>query len=264
MKEIFDFKRFGKTLCYDLDNLRNRYGLSLLIISCLPVVMFVFFWLFYIVLGGDYKAMVLSSRISAFVCAAFTLVMTMPVKTYGFLTEKKAGSQWLTLPASTFEKFLSMLVTVLVIVPLFFGAVYLLSDFILSVCVPEYGRCIAGMRLSDVESEVTAYLQLTYGGVFGTLYYTWVINALVFTLGAIFFKKAKVSKTILCILVFVIIFTQICVLVVKHPDGIISMAENWSADQAVSRINLTVNLISLTLIALLCGGIFWRLKTLKH
>lgn len=264
MKEIFDFKRFGKTLCYDLDNLRNRYGLSLLIISCLPVVMFVFFWLFYIVLGGDYKSMVLSSRISAFVCAAFTLVLSMPVKTYGFLTEKKSGSQWLTLPASTFEKFLSMLVTVLVIVPLFFGAVYLLSDFIMSVCIPEYGKCIAGMRMPDIEDDISVYLHLTQGGVFGTLYYSWVINALVFTLGAIFFKKAKVSKTILCILVFSIIVTQICVIVVKHSAGIINMAENWSAEQAVNRFNLTVNLISLTLIVLLSGGIFWRLKTLKH
>ena len=33
MKEIFDFKRFGKYFVYDLNNVYARYGLSLLIMG---------------------------------------------------------------------------------------------------------------------------------------------------------------------------------------------------------------------------------------
>ena len=64
------------------------------------------------------------------------------VRSYGYLTEKKAGSNWLMVPASKAEKFVSMLLMVCIVIPLLFFVVYMVLDGFLSLVDPTYGQAL--------------------------------------------------------------------------------------------------------------------------
>lgn len=269
MNNIFDIKRFGSYLMYDLRNLKSNYLLSMLIIGLMPVIHFLIQYVTAFVFNGTVPDYV-SAFVPAIAFGAFiALVLTMPAKLYGGITERRFGSSWLMIPASTLEKWLSLVLMVCVIVPLGTAVAFLASDAALSALVPSYGESFLSTLLElprGMEEEMDGIMNIN---LFGIGYVGWVINVLFFTLGALFFKRNKAAKTILCGFALFMLLMISMVVVVRNgwsPEGLFGTAE-MSVDfieGAVSKINLIVNVALVLVCGLELAGIYWLLHRTQH
>ena len=264
MKKIFSFDRFFKYFKYDLVNAKSNFGLSMLILGFMPLMVYIIANLFSLVFSGEWVSGEAGTAMSAMAMGATFVISSiiLGVKLYGSLTDKKAGSNWIMIPASTFEKFLSMFLIVFIIVPVCLAVMLVVSDLILSL-VPGYTSVTSWIN-KGVSTMADNGLKVKY---LPMLWLMWGQYALAFLLGAIIFKKAKVGKTILWMFIIGtvsgIVFTKIL--------GVTDMAEHFMSsmsDASVSgiqsRVNWFLNISWFGWVAVLAAGIFWRLKTIKH
>ena len=220
MNNIVDFKRFGNYFLYDLRRAKNNYGLSLLLLGTMPVIIFTLFQLIRLIFiresgvvePDELKVMIVFTSITVAILGA-------GAKIYGFVTEKRAGSDYLMLPASTFEKWLSVVLMVCVVLPVILFGLMFASDTLLHWVFPvAYGSRIVDMDF--LQGISTGLLNLEETGFYfnfpAVLFLNWCESLLVFTLGAVCFKKAKVAKTLLCIFGFSMIMSTLMVILTGH------------------------------------------------
>ncbi len=204
MNNTFDIKRFWKYFVYDLTNAKNNCGLTLLILGGMPVFMFFFYELFSFIGAGSFSPVHLGAKIPSIITAFAVAALYFPAKHYGLITDKKAGSSWILLPASKLEKWFSMLLVTCVVVPAFMLAETAACEGLLGLIFPNtYGEMtIAGMAGGlntawnelSIDGGITLLMSWPY-----TLYLAWCFTILVFTLGSICFKKSKIGKTFLAL-----------------------------------------------------------------
>ena len=293
-KDIFDFRRFGKYFVSDLKTCSANYGLSLLTISLLtPLALYVITVVFNLILHMGWEGPSLAFRSAVFGIAMFCMVVTMPVKCYGGLTDKQYGSFWLTLPASRLEKFLSMLIITCIVAPVTGITLYLGLDALISAmdktCGGSLGfglmQLLEGMgdlngAISDLKMNLGSEGIVIEDGtekLFKQIASPWMYiddmfcMMLPFLLGAICFKKGKTVKTFLAMAVFStalsIIATPI-VLAMLNPyiAGIkAGMDVNEILNSGLVRnLSWTDTLSDTALNVALLVGIWFRIKTLKH
>lgn len=269
MSNTFNINRFGKYFRYDLFNARNQFGLSLLILGCLPIITFVFTELFSAVFLSEWADNVVPARVLAIVAAVLVTVITFPAKAYGKLTEKKAGSNWILLPASVFEKWLSMMIISIVVLPICLFGLLFVSDSLLALCFPaQYGSALftrEGINLFKLMIDGDNSLSFNVAGV---IFFDWCNNILIFTLGAIVFKKSKAGKTILCLFLFGCIvgsiFAAIFGTAQLDNDDLVRLFRNWTINDAFRAINIFVNSCYLIMMGLVSTALYFRMKTIKH
>ncbi len=203
------------------------------------------------------------------------LVMSIPAKMYGRLTERRKGSDWLMIPASAFEKFLSMVLIACVATPVSFFVLSGCCDWLLSVVFPEYYgasntvhvwnslfRTDFGLNDNSLLSTSASSLTLI---LFGSL----CINILAFTLGAICFKKGKGGKTILCYFALSILLSTILVAFFGHggsfdSDDFENLVTNMTAQKAQHLINFVINSAFFVILGGLLTAIYFRIKTIRQ
>ena len=97
--DIFDFRRFGKYFASDIRTCAANYGLSLLALTMLaPIATELITAGFSLLLDLTWQGAWLGLRVGVFAIAMLCLVVTMPAKCYGKLTDKQYGAFWLMLP----------------------------------------------------------------------------------------------------------------------------------------------------------------------
>ena len=266
MNNIFDFKRFGKYFLYDLRTAKNKYGLSLLILGTLPISTFVIFELFSLIFTQQFASVAMAMKYMQFFAAVVVVLLGAGTKIYGNLTEKKAGSNFLMLPASTFEKWLSMGLIVCFVLPIVLFVLQLGSDALVSFLFPNtYGdRLLALVPMQELKDT------LLENGVrvnwLGIILLEWSEYVLTFTLGAICFKRSKVAKTILCIFAISMVLSTIGMIIVGHNG---TFYFNWfdqfdTVTEAVRSLNWTLSIAFTVYVGGLLGGIYYHIRTLKH
>ena len=289
----FNFRRFGKYFSTDIRTCWSNYGLSLLTISIFtPVFFYILITTFHLILNSSWDGPDMGLRFFVFCIALACLVITMPVKCYGKITEKQYGTFWLTLPASRLEKFISMFLMTCIIFPIAGIATYLAVDAL--ICAFDHtcgNNLIAGgmelirnmgdikeltMNLVDesVTIEDAALIQEIVSQMNSPLLYIDEIFGITlpFLLGAIFFKNGKTVKTILVLFALSTVFSI----------SITPIMENWASevmtglndgtavirklfDNGLFRNLALIDTISDTVLNLaLMTGIWFRIKTLKH
>jgi len=200
---------------------------------------------------------------TAFGTMVFVLVLTFPVKTYGKLLDKKEGTAFLTLPASTFEKFLSMLTIGAVVVPVIVISLFWGSDQLLSVIDKTYNPSYSISEFnSSFQENISNYVSSV--NVYAILYLVLVALILYFLLCSILFKKARIGKGILIIIALLFFVGLYFESTGGHWNFLGSNLENLNAAELERRINLFLNLGFLMVFSILDVGIYLRLKTLKH
>lgn len=266
MNNTFNPARFGKYFLHDLRNAKNNYWLALLITGCAPVLGFICYRTIFLLTGGVATPSV-STQISVMITALFAILLTFPVKVYGDLTEKKTGSEWLMIPASSFEKWLSMILISCVVLPVCFYILLFGTDAILAALFPSSWPAAAFGKVVSLKGLVTEETE----GLFKTdgillLFAEWPESILVFLLGAICFKKGKVGKTILVFFLFWMIVSGLVTLFGLWTDFNIEVTSFTDADAV--RILNKMRVIIWTLLAVytaaLMAGVYARIKTLKH
>ena len=274
MNKVFDIKRFGKYLVYDMRRAQSQYLISGAILSALPLLCFVVSQIFSFVFNGrPSEAMSSTYATVAASIAVLIFVFTFPVKMYGEITSKQYGSSFLLLPASSFEKSLSMILTACVLVPLAIVAVFLCCDTLLSLCFSDtYGtnliKILFGLK-KELYDATEGALEIHLGL---PVYLSFCNYMLCFCLGSIFFKRNKAAKTFLVLIalssVFGSILGSIMVADIFGFEGIFdAFQRDFNADTVNSImgwVNGTVYGLNILEFCLLSAGIYFRIKTLKH
>ena len=92
---------------------------------------------------------------------------------------------------------------------------------------------------------------------------TVITTSLTFLIGALYFRKNKVGKTILVLIGLTLVFTLFtCLAVSVDADWLTDFAEE--PDLSLSRIRTAGYVINIVIILALCAWTYLRVKTLKH
>lgn len=271
MNNTFDIKRFWNYFKYDFTGARNDAGLTLAILGAMPFFGFFCTQAFALILNGHVTHYGIYGKIASIVTAVIIAVLFFPAKHYGPLTEKKRGSDWLMLPASRLEKWLSMLLLTCLVVPAFLLAGLAVTDGLLSLI-------FNGTYGSTAISQISSSMNLLWGEFRteeGRLAISWPFalylnlceQMLLFTLGAIYFKKSKVGMTFLSCFLLMMLFSMGSIAFMKAL-GISDWAvgpENISQEGFIIRLmNIIVYSVYLLFFAIMDLLIYLRIKTLKH
>ena len=291
--DIFNFRRFGKYFATDFRTCWANYGLSLLTISLLsPLVLYVIIVTINQIMHNTWDGPDIGLRVFAFAVAMICMVVTMPVKCYGKITEKQYGSFWLTLPASRLEKFISMILMTCIIVPVSGALLYLGLDALICAFDHTCGQNLfAGgtellqrmgeakdVRLNLIDESITIEDATLAQEIVRQMNNPWMYIdeifcfTLPFLLGAVFFKNGKTVKTFIALFAISTVTGMICSPIMTNwvmemfnnlnedPDAILQMFNNKLFKNLVLIDTVTDTVTNLALMA----GIWFRIKTLKH
>ena len=291
--DIFNFRRFGKYFATDLRTCRANYGLSMLTLSLLPpVVLYVIVATINQIMHNTWDGPDIGLRVFAFAVAMICMVVTMPVKCYGKITEKQYGSFWLTLPASRLEKFISMILMTCIIVPVSGALLYLGLDALICAFDHTCGQNLfAGgtellqrmgeakdVTLNLIDESITIEDATLVQELVRQMNNPWMYIdeifcfTLPFLLGAVFFRNGKTVKTFIALFAISTVTGMICSPIMTNwvmemfnnlnedPDAILQMLNNKLFKNLVLIDTITDTVTNLALMA----GIWFRIKTLKH
>ena len=266
MNNVFDIKRFGNYFLYDLRRGWNNYGISLLILGIMPALVFLVYQFFSIISGNGVGETPDEMKFMGLILTSVVVIFGAGAKLYGFVTEKRAGSDFLMLPASTLEKWLSMVLITCLVLPIILFALLFATDGLMGLVFPTaYGDRIfqigLGQELTEMLNSEGIYFNFP-----AVIILNWCENILIFVLGAVCFKKAKVAKTLLCLAIVGMVFSTLLVAVL----GTSSIDPDWftehfaSPEKAINAFNLFLNIFYIVVLCGLLGGLYYRLRTLKH
>lgn len=291
--DIFNFRRFGKYFTTDFKTCWANYGLSLLTISLLsPLVLYVIIATINQIMHNTWDGPDIGLRVFAFAVAMICMVVTMPVKCYGKITEKQYGSFWLTLPASRLEKFISMILMTCIIVPVSGALLYLGLDALICAFDHTCGQNLfAGgtellqrmgeakdVTLNLIDESITIEDAALVQELVRQMNNPWMYIdeifcfTLPFLLGAVFFRNGKTVKTFIALFAISTVTGMICSPIMTNwvmemfnnlnedPDAILQMFNNKLFKNLVLIDTVTDTVTNLALMA----GIWFRIKTLKH
>ncbi len=292
-KDIFNFRRFGKYFMSDIRTCTANYGLTLVTLSCLILLAtYVLTVAMGLLFGGEWDGPGIGERAFVFLVAVVTSIIAMPSKCYGNITEKQYGSQWLMIPVSKTEKFISMIIMACIIVPVIACALFFSLDALICTLDPTCGNSVISWGIHWGENIVTSItnFQADMGSIghegisrlLSQLGNPWLYIddafgvVLPFLLGALVFKKGKIVKTFLSIAAVGMLASFITsplmmswtkdLMEIEAAGGTLDY-ENFSSifDSWFFRNIALVDTISDTIVNVaLLTAIYFRIKTLKH
>lgn len=156
---IFDFNRFGKVLSKDLRNLVNHFAGTVLFIASIDLLIFLV-----TSLSAPHAVIPHAVRLSIIIYGAYVAATIAPSILYGRINGKNKGIYYATLPASKFEKFVSMIIVCTLVAPIYSFVVSACVDTILTVlpfgCYSNYiWEKIPELDIPMAMSQVQLFLQ---------------------------------------------------------------------------------------------------------
>ena len=273
MNEIFDFKRFWTYFKYDLKQMWRNHSKAAILIGGAAAIFYVIWVLFSLVFTQTWHTPPIEARIMV-LGLGFAILEFYQVRTYGHLTEKKAGSAWLMIPASKTEKFVSMVLMTIIVLPLLFFVVYFLIDGFLALVDPTYGKALIVGGIGAYTDMVNALSELSaespilftpssfiFPGIVGVF-----CNFLYFLLCGICFKKNKLVGAIAILFGLSLVLSLLTGIFV--PRIFTNIDFNNMDDLQIARwvtgcMNAGV-IISCLLTVGLGWGVWRRIKTIQH
>ncbi len=273
MNEIFDFKRFWTYFKYDLKQAWRNHSKAAIMIGGASAIFYVIWVLASLVFTQHWSSPIIYARMGVFF-VAFAILELYMVRTYGHLTDKKAGSNWLMVPASKAEKFVSMLLMVCIVIPLLFFVVYMVIDGFLSLVDPTYGQALftgftgAYNKMLEVLAELGAESPIVFtpsSFIFPTIVSVFC-NFLYFLLCGICFKKNKLVSAIAILFGLSLVLSLLTGIFV--PRIFTNIDFNNMDDMQVARWLTGCMNAGVILSCLLTVGLGWgvwrRIKTIQH
>lgn len=275
MSNTFNFSRFGKYFVYDLKRQWKNIGMLMLIFALSPVIFYMLYMFFAALFDGGLMKLFSGMSIDGpsiwvrFGMAAVMItifVMLFPSRAYGEITDKAKGSEWLMLPASRLEKYVSMMLVTLLVIPIMYIVVYLLSDGLVCLFDKSCGGALMSFRINK---EIGSSDFVIPANGFWILASSIVENAIVFLLGGLIFKKWKVVGTVLVLFALQMVFSGLLSVFITNAD--LDWWGNWFADWTIRHadsidiwLNAFINFWLLLILAI-CGTWSWfRIKRLQH
>ncbi len=274
MNNIFNLQRFGRYLASDMKRsvLTNRY--SILTAACMSLIIYIGTIVMGLVFNFSWGGPQLGFRVITMLVAFAVICIVMPSKCYGFVTDKRLGSDWLLIPVSSLEKAISMILVSCIVIPAIFAICYLCLDGIICLFDKTCGESIISIIAKSSEIFATISENITNPEIDLSQIESFVNNpllliddimstSLVFLLGAIFFKTSKVGKTILAMIAFGMAISAVSSIlfsgIISDPDRLVGFMESVMNNLvAIDAIGDWLMILALS------TAIFFRIKTLKH
>jgi len=286
--EVFNMNRLGRYLMTDIKNAIARYGVSLLVIATVALTGYLLVGFFTMIVGAGWQSMPVAGRLFMMVLSFIVLTISAPAKIYGFITDKKEGSAFLMVPASSLEKTISMILVCCVILPFAFFAVYLSLDQIVCLIDAKCGDSLI-VAINNGQNVLTdAFVRISRESNnivpdYSSLATPWMYfddvaqGFLIFLLGALIFKSSKPAKTVGSLILISIALSMITTPIVMHgaierfkeaaasnmsPEEIFESFPfiSWSMKHAV-----LVDFLSDTIVNIgLAIAIYFRVRKIKH
>ncbi len=176
--ETFSLSRFGEYFILDLRNCFAKVGLTTLVCGLVPLILLVMVAATNFAVG-DPSVWIIENSVKDMVTAVTSIFyfLLIPISCYGLLTDKSAGSTSMMLPVSHTEKYASMVINSMIILPLTFAALYFATDAALWALFPA--------RYEDAATVMT---------MLSSFFMPWMVSAVGLT-GALLFKRGKGAKT---------------------------------------------------------------------
>jgi len=274
MNNTFNMKRAGNFFVYDLKTAKNNFLMSLIICGLMPAICFAFAMVFSLLLNQSPAEVAAPLQFLAVFVGTVIAIVNFPVKQYGALTDKKYGSDWLMLPASGFEKWLSMILMSFIVFPVCLFGLMLFTDWLLSVVFPSnYPQAIIAYdflttlsRIGGDTSELADLFPNFHWGL--EIFISFGSSVLFFVLGAVFFKRSKFAKSLLVLFALSTLFSFISMAVFGtssfDEETILRIVDGEDLSGFMRKFLDVCRLINAFWIALLGAGLYFRIKTLKH
>ena len=242
MNNRFDLKRFGQVVAEDWKLYLRRFGITLIVWTSLPILLWITSLVFDVVIDPGTRA----GFIAAFIIAT---VMTVPANMYGKANLSREGVSFAMLPATNSEKFLSMVLYCSIITPLFCGLGAWAVDSLLTLL--PFG----GFKEFVIPFSMD---HLFHNLLFAAMLF--LTESALFMLGNMIFKKRKTGKTFAWILLILFVLT----LIMQIPfieDGIIYIGEHIKSPEAAYWFGIAILLVITTCLNLLT---YRRIKNQKY
>lgn len=275
MNNTFNFNRFGKYFVYDLKRQWKNIGMLMLIFALFPIIFYMLYMFFAAIFDGGLLKIFTGIeidgpsggvRFGVFAVMSTIFVMLFPSRAYGEITNKAKGSEWLMLPASRLEKFASMMLISLVVIPLVYIVVYFLSDAFVCLLDKSCGDSLMSFRINK---EINSSDFIIPANGFWILAANIVEYVSIFLLGGLIFKKWKVVGTVLVLFALGMVFSGLFSAFITNADlewwgDRFSLWAITHADNIDLWLNAFLNLWLLLILAI-CGTWSWfRIKRLQH
>lgn len=267
--EVFNGSRFWNYFKYDATQMVRNHMRAAIGIGLSGLIVYVIVVGFCLLFNGEWTGPGIKARFMVFY-AASVILQLYQTRTYGYLTEKRKGSAWLMLPASTFEKWLSMILMTLIVIPVLFLVVSLTTDALVAALDPTVGNSLLysfshGMRdisgqLININGEYNTSWSVHF--LLPSMIVAFCANYLFFLLCGILFKKHKILSAFVIIFVVSSLFSIVASLLDINTN--VEVNDFAEAELFIRSIFNTVTWVSGLIAVGLAGGIFYRLKTLKH
>ena len=280
MNDTFDFKRFGQLLAYDGKKSFRTFGLTLLVLCCFPVLL----WIISFLVPADVHPMI---RRSNMYVALLLCVVLFPAKAFGDINLSREGVSFAMLPASKLEKFFSMVSCSLLAILAVVLGFYLVDAILTLLPFGGFKEFIKGDIFSEMNKQMTSSTaphelaweetimvtdfitkMMRYARIFIVITIL-TINAF-FLLGNTLFKKHKTAKTI-AIFFGISWALSLIFSVLLIPFGGLSWMENIMDSDDIEWIfgmMNTIAIVSLVVNALIALGLYvathLKLKNQKY
>ena len=195
MNQYFNINRFGKLFKKEFSE-RIPTIITISVIFSLILTLW-WFIAFLVHFTGSSSTSGPESRAVYLLLVVILMVISAPLILYYRCNHRRKGVDYITLPASFNEKFVSMLIHTLILFPIAIGICVLATDFVISTLNPEIFN---GSILSSGLLATWDYKS------FGTLWSIFIIFTLFLFCNAIY-KKNKTIKSIFSILLFFLIIS---------------------------------------------------------
>lgn len=278
MNNTLDFKRLGKVIKRDCASFISNLSLTLIILWAIPVI----FWLFSsLTPGNDHIEAI--SRIGFIKTLQTIILILAPARIYKYCNDSRQGIGYAMLPASSLEKFISMVFYCVIVAPIVYLVGALAVDSILAIFAGPYD----GFAISayfDSQAQIKQFFEThpmsfdeSWPLMFNSISPTFMILSSIFStlmlssifmLGNMVFKKRKTGKTIGIIILICIIIMICFVNYVAHFETMFSSMDADNAAEIIKRMmHIMMNVVFYTSIVVsivMLWLTYYKIKTQKY
>ena len=267
MNNTFDLTRFGMLLVKDFRTMIKQYGVSLLVIVALPILTL----MLDVVLHNYHSEWAPEARLGIMGALLALTVSIAPSKIYHNINRGNAGIYFATLPASKLEKYLSMMIICLLVVPVIYLAGAFVVDCLLT-ALPWGGynhwlwqdnTLLQALPAMSHEAAKMGVHHWNTATIIDMLVISYLSTALFFMLTGTFFKTHKWVKSVLTLIALNFVLSLIELPLI--PDATEFVGRIFAEDiTKVDTLSVWGQVIGWIINAGLAVWIYFRMKKMKY
>lgn len=253
MNNIFDIERFGNLFVYECRNYLPRVANALITYVCIIFSL----WVTMVAAHETMNAWLRSGLISFIFGIACAIG---PFIVYYNANNRRKGYYYAMIPASTFEKFVSMFIMCLLVVPILSYIALTGADFLLYLVSPQG---VFGFKEFILFNPLYSENLYVDGNVMesGSTFFGYLLSVSLSMMYNMVLRNAKIIKAILISMAVVFTIIILFIIVIVHNlETVFKLFDGFTASQ----FQLLYNIVVISLSALFLWVTYRRIKRVNY